>query len=171
MSHHQDNPVREAILRRVAPIDVQPFDRGDDSPLDWSDLGYLSQGLAWANRPLSESTKAVTERHDLGPRGAWMLNLIAGGVCFPHELSEVFGIGKSLISADLSRLTEAGLITSKPAADDKRRTELALTPAGLAAREEIREAMAANLRQALAEFTPSQVRLMSRMLAALRGST
>ena len=128
----------------------------------------MCQGLAFAQRPLLAATKDVTARHSLGPRGAWLINLISAGVVFPHELSEVMGIGRSLMSAELARLTEAGLIESTPGATDKRRTELALTAMGKAEHKVIRSEIERIVRAALADYSADEVRLLSRMLRDLR---
>ncbi|MFM5907273.1 MAG: MarR family winged helix-turn-helix transcriptional regulator, partial [Novosphingobium sp.] len=106
-----------------------------------------------------------------GPRGAWLINLIKAGVCFPNELSEVMGIGRSLMSAELARLTDAGLITSKPGSTDKRRTELNLTAKGAAEHEGIRAEIDRIIRNALAGYSPDEVRLLIRMLRSLREGT
>jgi hypothetical protein len=116
------NPVRDAILNRIGEK-ASHIERPAGAPLTWDDIGLLCQGLVFAQRPIMAATRDVTERNSLGPRGAWLLNLISAGVNFPHELSEVMGIGRSLMSAELVRLTDAGLIISKPGATDKRRTE------------------------------------------------
>ena len=58
--------------------------------LDWDELGLLAEGLAFASRPLKRATWDVTERYDLGPRGAWILNLISNGLVHPTDLSTIF---------------------------------------------------------------------------------
>ncbi|PLK26207.1 MarR family winged helix-turn-helix transcriptional regulator [Novosphingobium sp. TH158] len=166
MSAALENPQREAILRR---INYSVGDRLPESgPLTWDDYGLLAQGLAMAARPLHLATRTVTERYSLGPRGAWLLNLINAGIVFPHELAEVFGIGRSLISSELSRLAEAGLIESRPGATDRRRTELALTELGNREMLAIRAGIEKNLAEALADYSAEEIRLCARMLGTLR---
>lgn len=167
----QDSTVREAILNRIGDEAWRSADRPKGAPLTWDDLGLLCHGLVFASRPIMAASKGVTERNSLGPRGAWLINLIEAGVVFPHELSEVMGIGRSLMSAELARLTEAGLITSKPGATDKRRTELALTEKGLAEHKVIHAEIDRILRAGLANYTPEEVRLFTRMLRDLRESS
>jgi len=168
MSGFRDNPTRDAILARVSDGKASGIDRPAEVPLDWDDIGLLCQGLVFGSRPLLAATRSVTEKYSLGPRGAWMLNLIEGGVAYPNELSEVFQIGRSLVSAELARLTEAGLVTSTPGATDKRRTELALTDAGKQATIKIRGELNFRLTTALDGYSPAEVRLFSRMLQDLR---
>lgn len=171
MTTKQSSPVREEILKRLGDDAWRHAERPCGAPLTWDDLGLLCHGLVFASRPIMAASKDVTERNSLGPRGAWLINLIEAGVVFPHELSEVMGIGRSLMSAELARLTEAGLITSKPGATDKRRTELALTEKGLSEHKVIHGEIDRILRAGLADYTPDQVRLFTRMLRDLRESS
>ncbi len=168
MSQISDDPVREALLERIG---AKPFNsplREPGTPLDWDDIGFLCQGLSFASRPLFAATQGVTTRYSLGPRGAWMLNLITAGVVYPHELSNVFKIGRSLISAELTRLTDAGLVESRQGATDRRRSELALTDEGRKVLGEIRDELATSITSALSDYSPDEVRLLARMLTDLR---
>lgn len=158
------NETRAELIRR---IDETLRDGGVTGPLAWEDIGALVQGLAFAERPLRRATAGVTERYSLGPRGAWTLNLISAGFVYPHELADIFEIGRSLVSAELTRLTDAGLITSKPGRD-RRRTELGLTDLGEAALAEVRGELDGIIRTALAGYTVDDVRLCARMLRDLR---
>lgn len=157
---------RERLLKR---LDDEREESAGTGPLTWADLGFLAHGLAFAARPLHKATAAVTERHSLGPRGAWILNLIAANIDHPHELADVFQIGRSLVTAELTRLTEAGLVVGKPGRD-RRRTDLMLTEEGLAALAEVRKGIEEILRAGLAGYDDDEVRLCARMLTDLRNS-
>lgn len=170
MRRTKDDPVREAIFERIGVFEARDLDGRTGKPLDWDDIGVLCQGLTFANRPMFEAIKPIQTRYSLGPRGVWMLNLISAGVVYPHELSDVFMIGRSLISAELVRLTEAGLVESRTGADDRRRSELALTEEGEKALKEVRGELESRLKLALADYTPEEVRLLIRMLSSLRDS-
>ena len=170
MSIEQDIARRDAILSRFLPEQAQAEPWKDESPLVWDDLGSLSHGLVFGPRSLLQATRDVTERYSLGPRGGWMLNLIGAGLFHPHELSDVLKIGRSLVSAELARLTEAGLVTSSAGKTDKRRSELKLTASGEAALAEIRSELQRSLTTALQGYTPGQVRLLTKMLHDLRES-
>ena len=111
----------------------------------------------------------MTERYDLGPRGAWILNLISSGVVHPTDLSTMFAVGRSLITAELVRLTEAGLIVARPGEQDRRRSELALTPAGEVASRQIRERIAAIIHENLRDYSADEMRKFARMLRDVRG--
>lgn len=171
MSGNCDTPEREAILLRITRRRAPEHDKADDAPLDWDDVGFLAQGLTFAQRPLKRATEKVTERYSLGPRGAWMLNIINAGISLPNELSQLLNIGRSLVSAELARLAEAGLITSEPGPTDRRTTVLSLTEAGQQAHAEVRNETMRILTEALNSYSPAQIRLMSRMLQDLRAAS
>ncbi len=136
--------------------------------LGWDELGRVAEGLAYAQRPLRAATRRVTRQYDLGPRGAWLLSLISGGKCYPLELSVVLKTGRSLITAELIRLTKAGLVTAHADSDDRRRSRLALTTLGEQACQQVRSEMARIVRRNLAPYSPDDVRLFIRMLADVR---
>ena len=137
---------------------------GRVADLGWDELGRLVEGMVWAQRPIRAAASEITQKHDLGPRGAFILSLIEGGLVFPHELATALRIGRSLITAELVRLTEAGLITATPGKQDRRRSELALTAPGQSACETVRATMARIITRNLAGYSVDEVRLLSRML-------
>lgn len=137
--------------------------------LDWIDIGFLCEGLAFAQRPLREGNQKVIKQYNLGPRGAFILNLLSSGLLYPLELANALCCGRSLITAELSRLTDADLVTSSPGQVDRRRTELKLTPLGEQALAEIRQETSRIIRTNLADYTPDEIRKLAVMLRALRG--
>lgn len=138
--------------------------------MEWDEIGQVCLGLAFAMRPLRAATRGVTEAYDLGPRGAWILSLIDAGHVFPRDLAAAFRIGRSLITAELTRLTSAGLIDSRPGSD-RRRTELALTPAGLEACQKVRREMKEAITTNLAAYSAEEIHLFIRMLSDVRGDS
>lgn len=164
-------PPRDETLKRLrSPLGMRlPRRQGDTEArqLDWDDVGFVAEGLAFAPRALRAATDSVTERHSLGPRGAWILNVISHGVAYPLELASVFNVGRSLITAELARLSDAGLIASRPGEADRRKTELTLTDLGREASAEIRNEMSRVINERLAGFSASEVRLAAEVLKAL----
>jgi DNA-binding MarR family transcriptional regulator len=136
--------------------------------LEWTELGALIEGLAYASRPIFEGAREVTERYELGPRGAFMLNLIQEGICFPDKLAEKLKTLPSLITSDLTRLKEAGLVTAAPSPQDRRRSQLALTEAGELVCNKLRGNIARIVSDNLADYSSEQQRLFSDMLQAVR---
>ncbi len=141
--------------------------RTDSSTIERAEISFLAEGLAYGPRALRAATRKVTERHDLGPRGAWMMTVIAHGVTYPLELAAIFGVGRSLVTAELARLSEAGLIATQPSSTDRRKTELTLTPLGREADREVREEFIAIVRTRLAGFDAAELRIASEVLRAL----
>ncbi len=137
--------------------------------LTWDDLAGVIDGLAYAPRPIQASARELTERLGLGRRGAFILNLISHGVSFPAELARALGTRRSLITADLGRLKDAGLIAASSSDGDKRRSRLSLTAAGEAAVRSIRDAIAEILRRNLADYSLDEIQLFARMLRDARG--
>lgn len=138
--------------------------------LSWDEIGFICHAMAMAPRQLRRVSKTITEEYSLGPRGAWMLGLIAKGSVFPLDLTHMFQVGRSLITAELNRLTEAGLITSRKSADDGRRLELALTPKGEAANIRLAEELAMLLGERLSSYTREEILFCARMLRDFSGS-
>lgn len=136
--------------------------------MGWDELGLVCEGLAYGARLLRGATKPVTRQYCLGPRGAFMLNLISGGARYPLDLAQALKCGRSLITAELARLTEAGLVTSTTGETDKRRTALTLTPLGEAACKKVRSEMERLVKRNLAAYSSDEVRLFSRMLRDAR---
>jgi DNA-binding MarR family transcriptional regulator len=163
----RDPSPREKLLERIALRRKGPIESG---PLAWGDIAFLVHGMAFASGPLHQATSAVTERYDLGPRGTWVLNLIANGINHPHELAEILRIGRSLVSAELARLTDAELIVARQGKGDRRRSELALTPIGERALKEVRSELALLVTESLGQYTPEELRLCGRILADMQSA-
>jgi hypothetical protein len=114
---------RNEVLAKVAngsgraKFQAPVGESGDDglAKLDAGDLGRIVEGLTFGQRTIKGAAARTIKAHSLGPRGAWICTLIAGGVNYPLELAVALKCGRSLVTAELARLTEAGLITATPA--------------------------------------------------------
>lgn len=159
-------PSRADTMRKIASFYTDTQRTGE---LDWIDIGLICEGIAFAQRPLREGNGQITKQYNLGPRGAFILNLLANGMLYPLELATALCCGRSLITAELARLNEAGLVASRPGEVDRRRTELTLTSLGEQALAEIRAETSRIIRTNLAGYTPDEVRKFAVMLRAVRG--
>lgn len=164
---------RREVLGRIegkplAPQAPRAVPGDGPTSMPWEELGLVVEGLALGQRPIRAAAAAVTKRNGLGPRGAYILSLISGGVVYPNELALALKIGRSLITAELTRLTEAGLVTAEPGETDRRRSRLSLTAEGQAACEEVRAAMRAFVTRNLAAYSAEDIRLFIRMLRDVR---
>lgn len=133
----------------------------------WDKIGKLVEGLAYASRPIHASARDVAKKLGLGRRGPFILNLVSEGREYPNELATKFGTSRSLITADLNRLIEAGLLTATSAETDKRRTRLQLTEAGRVVCGNIRSEMARIVTRNLATYSEDETRLFMEMLQAV----
>jgi DNA-binding MarR family transcriptional regulator len=133
----------------------------------WDTIGKLVEGLAYSSRPIHASVRDVTKKLGLGRRGPFILNLVSEGAEFPNELATKFRTSRSLITADLNRLIDAGLLTSAPAETDKRRTRLQLTEAGRIVCGNIRREMARIVTRNLVAYSEDETRLFMEMLQAV----
>jgi DNA-binding MarR family transcriptional regulator len=110
-----------------------------------------------APRQMLKAREAITARYDLGPRGAWIVGLLEVGVNSPSALTEVLCIGRSLATAEINRLLQAGLVTGNQSAHDGRRVELELTEEGKRVSAELRETVNAFVNSRLAGHSRKQV--------------
>lgn len=144
--------------------------RAPSHELSWKEIGLLCEGLAFGPRLLKLATCAVTSEYSLGPRGAWILVLISKGIVYPLEVSKFFRVGRSLVTSELARLAQAGLISHKTSAQDRRRIELALTPLGQEALRRIRDDLSTAIADRLSGYSRDQILLLTNMLQDIKGT-
>ena len=144
--------------------------RGDLS-LSWEDMGYFGNAIAIASRQWRMAAKAVRDEYSLGPHGPWIMGLIASmHVLYPSDLTRVLRCGRSLISAELNKLNEAGLINCRKSEEDGRQIELSLTPAGMEANARVVESLSNMLEERLAHHTRDDILSCARLLRDLAGA-
>ena len=136
--------------------------------LTWEEIGFLCEGMSLASRPMGLAVKDINDEYSLGPRGAWMTVLIATGQTYPLDLARLFRVGRSLITAELTRLARAGLIEFEQDARDGRRTELKLTAAGNTVQRRVKDELSKLMLRRLAGYTREELLLCARMLHDFR---
>ena len=134
----------------------------------WNKIGLLMEGLAYAQLPIHAAVHDITKQLGLGRRGAFILNLVAEGSEYPNELATKLRTRRSLITADLTRLIDAGLIQSAVDEADKRMTRLQLSDAGRTVCGNIRKEMARIVIRNLAPYSEADLQLFTEMLVAVR---
>lgn len=164
---------REMVLDRIKLPARETVPQSDPAEtgagdLQWDDLQYVIEGLMYAPRPVHAAMQSATHRYKLAPKGAYILTLLDQGITFPAELALALRISKSMITKELARLAEAGLISVSMDDADKRRSALSLTAAGKQACEDVRKSMTHMLRRNLGRYSPEQVRLLADMLRDAR---
>jgi DNA-binding MarR family transcriptional regulator len=142
--------------------------RSNGLSLTWEEIGLFCEGASLASRPMGLAVKDITDEYSLGPRGAWITVLISTGQIYPLDLAKMFRVGRSLITAELTRLADAGLIEYEQNAEDGRRTNLKLTSRGNAVQRRVKEELSRLVLRRLTTYTREQVLLCSRMLHDFR---
>lgn len=129
-------------------------------------------GLAEALRPavlrLSRRLRNEGQKSELSAQDAVVLGLIKArpgvGVC---DLAELEQTSRPTMSAHVKRLEARGLVTRDAAAEDGRRSELALTPAGRRKLDQIRAERNDWLAKRLARLEPQERAQLAAAAAAL----
>jgi DNA-binding MarR family transcriptional regulator len=134
--------------------------------LTWEEIGFLGRALAVAPKQWRAGALMVRERYSLGPRGPWIIGLIASeDSCTPSDLTAVFQCGRSLITAELNRLADAGLIATRKSDEDGRQVRLSLTAEGQQVRQEVGEALVTLINERLAGYSREDVLFCARLLS------
>jgi len=99
-----------------------------------------------------------------------VLNYLAGvhAERTPAQLARVFHVTKAAMTNTLGKLERAGYVHIRPDWDDARRKFVAISPAGMRARDQAISAVAPLLREAMAELGPANVRAALPFLRRLR---
>ncbi len=142
--------------------------RPDALHLTWEEIGVLCEGLSLASRPMGLAVQDITDEYSLGPRGAWITILIATGQIYPLDLAKLFRVGRSLITAELTRLADAGLIEYEQNEQDGRRTDLKLTARGNIVQRRVKDELSKLVLRRFAAYTREEVLLCARMLRDFR---
>ena len=133
-------------------------------PLSLEEMGKLCQLITAAQRELRGATRGIAEEFSLGHRGAWIIGMISKGIVFPSDLTDMMRISRSLMAAELERLVQAGLITSRKNERDGRRLELALTPLGEGANDRLGRDIDRMFQERLSSYSREQILLCMRIL-------
>jgi DNA-binding MarR family transcriptional regulator len=88
----------------------------------------------------------------------------------PAQLAQSFHVTRGAMTNTLARLQAAGFVHIRPDWEDGRRKWVAISPAGLAARNRALDALGPVLREAVAGAGPDRVRAAMPVLRALRAA-
>lgn len=128
------------------------------------DVAYFCSAVGVALRPMNDASSLIAQKYDLGPRGPWILGMIQVGVTSPSRLSELLGIGRSLLTSELNRLSRAQLIDTRKHVGDGRRVMLSLTPEGTACNEQLRAHLTSLTQERLTGYSREEILLCTRLL-------
>jgi DNA-binding MarR family transcriptional regulator len=140
--------------------------------LSREDIGLFGNAIAIASRQWRSAAKSIREEYGLGPHGPWIIGLIASRqVVYPSDLTRVLRCGRSLISAELNKLSDAALINCRKSEEDGRQIELTLTPLGIAANARLAESLSSMLEERLGHYVRDDILDCVRVLRDLAGSS
>lgn len=138
--------------------------------LSWEDIGFFGNAVAIASRQWRMAAKQVRDEYSLGPHGPWIIGLIASNhVFYPSDLTKILRCGRSLISAELNKLNEAGLINCRKSEEDGRQIELSVTPLGAETNKRVAESLTSMLEERLVHYTREDILYCARLLRDLAG--
>lgn len=136
-------------------------------------VGAFAEAIRLAQRELLSAAQGVRDEYGLGPRGTWIIGLIATGrVKTQSDVVKRYGIGRSIIAEEMAQLTRSGLVHCAPSAADRRHLDLTLTPLGLRANRRMGEALVRRLEDRLGgAYSAEDVRFCIDLLLAVAGQT
>jgi len=138
--------------------------------LSEQEVALFCTAVGVAPKGMADAAADLIERYDLGRRGAWIMGMISSGLNSPSRLSDAFCIGRSLVTAELNRLVEAGLVETRKDAKDGRRLRLHLTEIGEVENERVQASVNALVNGKLSGYSREQVMLCAEVLFTLAGN-
>ena len=142
--------VEQAPLKRQARYPAE----GRSLEVAWSDIGRFAEAIMLAQRELLAVAKGIRDEFGLGPRGTWILGLIATGrIKTQADVVRRYKMGRSMIAEEMALLTKAGLVVCTPHELDRRQIALSLTELGKRANVRLGDAMAARMAERLEKYT------------------
>ena len=133
------------------------------------EAGFFFGALAAARDRMGEVTQDLAREYGLGPRGPWIVALISRRPISPYEVASMLNIGRSLVTAELTQLQEAGLVHYERSTSDRRRVELSLTPEGFVLANRVSDGLVALLQGRLKRYSKKHLALVGQMLTDLAG--
>lgn len=141
--------------------------RRNDEPVAYSadEVGQFFGALASARDQFGQVTKELAREYRIGPRGPWIVGLIGREPVSPHHLASFYRIGKSLVTAELKQLQDAGLICYTRSENDGRKIELSLTLLGNQLRDRLTEGLARQMSERLGGYSKQAVMTCAQLLS------
>jgi len=134
-------------------------------------VSVFCQAVSASRHQLRNAVRGITNDYDLGPRGPWIIGIVGKQPTSPHQLADFLAVGRSMITAELARLADAGLIEQARVESDARRSLISLTPLGMQVMERLARDVGAFLAQRLRGYSREEVMLCARMLTAFSSNT
>jgi DNA-binding MarR family transcriptional regulator len=120
----------------------------------WPDIGRFAEAIILAQRELLAAAQDIRDEYGLGPRGTWILGMIATGrINTQADVVKRYKMGRSMIAEEMALLTKAGLVCCRPHESDRRQIALSVTELGAKANVRMGDAMAARMAERLDRYT------------------
>jgi len=132
-------------------------------------IGRLLASIGNLSTSLGAIHSRFAQANDIGPRGIWILSWISEGQGNPGAIARAMILPPSVISGDLNRLVECGLVVRQRAAADARRLDYSLTQAGQALLAQAHARYVEILADKFAKYPAEQVDALLRMLFEIGG--
>ena len=129
------------------------------------EVGRFFGALASARDQFGQVTKELSRKYGIGPRGPWMVGLIGREPASPNQLATFYRIGRSLVTAELKQLQDAGLIFYTKSESDGRKVELSLTPLGNELRDRLTQGLAQQMSDRLGRYSRQDVMACAELLS------
>jgi DNA-binding MarR family transcriptional regulator len=131
------------------------------------ELRAVYQALRTTRAAMLNITQPVAWRHALGQRGFAIMGAMVRGIKQPGPLAAELGIGPSLLTAELQRLSEARMITRDHHPEDARRVRLELTDKGLQLVRDTEDALRSAISPMLKEYSVAERAIFLEILQRL----
>lgn len=136
-------------------------------------VGRFAEAIRLAQRELLSAAQGVRDDYELGPRGTWIIGLIATGrVKTQSDVVKRYDVGRSIIAEEMAQLTKSGLVRCEPSASDRRHLDLMLTPLGEQANRRMGEALVQRFEERLGgAYSGQDIDFCITMLLKMAGGT
>lgn len=146
------------------------FPNKDLLALGWTDVGRFAEAITFARKALMSPAKELIDKYPLGPRGIWLIGLIASGrVKTQSDFGKLYGIGKSMVTEQIALLVEQGLIVSTQSDTDRRQKVLSLTKSGQSLNNQLGEAFTAKIQERIGHYSNEDLNFCIKLLNDLAG--
>ncbi|HEY2677653.1 MAG TPA: MarR family winged helix-turn-helix transcriptional regulator [Steroidobacteraceae bacterium] len=133
-----------------------------------SSIGYL---VKRSHSLMLDVLEPIFEQHGFSFIQYVILCLLRDGIAVnPKEICTQYRHDSGALTRVIDQMAERGLLERVRRDRDRRKVELQLTPAGRAAVESLIPLVVAELNLALADFTKTEVRELTRLLVKLNGT-
>jgi DNA-binding MarR family transcriptional regulator len=140
--------------------------------LSWAEIGRLAEALTVAREELLTPALEINQRFSLGPRGIWIIGLVATGrIRTQSDVARLYRIGRSMVTEQIGLLVRQGLVVSEQSKEDQRKKAISLTELGWSVNQQLGDAFTARLQERIGHYSADEVNLCIDLLYDIAGRT